>query len=233
MAKEKQNPKGDKPAKADKGGGDKGGKGGKGGKKADLKMPSGPPRMRVMFDEVVRKKLAEEFGIDNPHAIPRPVKVTINMGIGDAHENKNLLEKLKGHLTQLSGQASLTTYARRSIAGFKLREGWACGAKVTLRKARMWYFIDKLISLALPRVRDFRGVNPDAFDKAGNYSLGLTEQGLFPEINMDKVEQNEIHGMTVVITFENSDPAKSRFALAEMGMPFRREEAAEAGRKRR
>ncbi|MGE3851312.1 MAG: 50S ribosomal protein L5, partial [Planctomycetota bacterium] len=135
-------------------------------------------------------------------------------------------------LTQLSGQASLTTYARRSIAGFKLREGWACGVKVTLRKARMWYFLDKLVSLAIPRVRDFRGVNPDAFDKAGNYSLGLTEQGLFPEINMDKVEQNEIHGMTVVITFENSDPEKSRFTLAELGMPFRREEVAPERRKR-
>jgi large subunit ribosomal protein L5 len=190
MAKEKQqNPgKGDKPAKqprqpkADKGAG-----GGKGGKKVDLKMPKSPPRMRVMFDETVRPKVREEFGIGNIHECPRPVKVTINMGIGDAHDNKNLLEKLKGHMTQLSGQAALTTYARRSIAGFKLREGWACGVKVTLRKARMWYFLDKLISLAIPRVRDFRGVNPDAFDKAGNYSLGLTEQGLFPEINMDKV----------------------------------------------
>lgn len=203
-------------------------KGGKKGK-VEAKMPSTPPRLKVQFEDVVRKKVAEQFGIANPNAQPTIQKIVVNMGVGQANENKKLLDTLVNHLGQITGQQPVITKARRSVAGFKLREGYNNGTKVTLRKQRMWYFLDKLMALAVPRVRDFRGLNPESFDKAGNYSMGLNEQGLFPEINVDKIDHSEIHGMDITIVFKNSTPDKSRFVLAELGVPFKREEANVSG----
>lgn len=222
MAKEKAG----KPAKGDKAAAAPKKPAGKKEKKgaAEAKLPTEPPRLKVRYESDVRKAVAEQFGIANPHAQPQIEKVVLNMGIGLGHENKKLLETLIGHLGVIAGQQPVATKARRSVAGFKIRENYIIGTKVTLRKHRMWYFLDKLISLAVPRVRDFRGLNPESFDKAGNYSMGLAEQGLFPEVNVDKIDHNEVHGMDITIVFSNSTPDKSRFVLSELGMPFKRNE---------
>lgn len=221
----KGKPEGGKPA-----GGDKKGKG-----KDDGKAGGGavrtkdPPRLKTTYEKTVRAKTAEQFKIGNVNAIPKPVKVVLNMGVGKGNENKKLLETLTGHLSVIAGQKAVVTKARRSVAGFKLREGMSIGCKVTLRKKHMWFFLDKLISLAIPRIRDFRGLNPDSFDKAGNFTMGITEQGLFPEIEVDKIDHGDMHGMNISVVFENSSPEQSRFVLAGLGMPFKREEARAGG----
>ena len=177
------------------------------------------PRLRIKYDEKVRPALKEQFSYDNPMMIPRLQKVVINMGIGRAVENKARIEHAVRELTTIAGQKPVVTKARRSVAGFKLREGMPIGCRVTLRGARMWEFVDRLISVAIPRIRDFRGL-PVKLDGRGNYTMGLSEQSVFPEINLDKVEF--VQGMD--ITFVTSAPTdEEAFALLkELGMPFRK-----------
>ena len=145
------------------------------------------PRLKVRYQEQVRSRLQEELGFSNLMQVPRLEKVVVNMGVGDALKDGRMLEAAVDDLTTITGQRPVITKARKSIAGFKLREGMPIGAKVTLRGDRMWEFIDRLVSIAIPRIRDFRGLDPNAFDGRGNYTLGLTEQLIFPEIDYDKV----------------------------------------------
>lgn len=187
------------------------------------------PRLQTMFAEQVLPKTREEFNLANAHQLPRLTKIVTNVAIGRHLENQKLKPEIRDTvidtLTTITGQKPILVLAKRSVANFKVREGAPSAYMVTLRRERMWYFLDRLISLAIPRIKDFRGVKDTAFDSAGNYSLGLTEQAVWPEINMARV--NFSHGMNINFVFENSNPDVSRFVLREMGMPFvRREEKA-------
>ena len=163
--------------------------------------------------------MAEQFGRKNIHSLPRLEKVVINMGVGSAIQDKKDLEDARSAMTLIAGQKPVITKARKSIAGFRLREGMPIGCKVTLRGARMYEFVDRLISLALPRVRDFRGVNEKAFDGKGNYSLGLTEYVVFPELNPDKFTRSQ--GMNIVFVTSADNDDESREMLRMFGMPFK------------
>ena len=176
------------------------------------------PRLKERFQREVRARLQEELGFSNPMQVPRPEKVVVNMGVGDALKDGRMLEAAVDDLTIITGQKPVITKARKSIAGFKLREGQAIGAKVTLRGDRMWEFIDRLVAIAIPRIRDFRGLNPNAFDGHGDYTLGLTEQLIFPEIDYDKVLQVRGMDITVVTTARNDD--EGRALLVALGFPF-------------
>jgi large subunit ribosomal protein L5 len=164
----------------------------------------------------------EEFGLRNQHQLPRLEKIVLNCGVGRFLENQKLKPEIRdtvfGTLSTITGQRPIVQLAKRSVANFKVREGAPSGIMVTLRRDRMWHFLDRLISLAVPRIRDFRGLKVKSFDGSGNYSMGLTEQAVWPEINMAKVNFN--HGMNINIVFENSTPEMSRFLLQELGMPF-------------
>ncbi|CAN5678782.1 50S ribosomal protein L5 [soil metagenome] len=184
------------------------------------------PRLQVHYEERVRAKLSEQFGYVNPHRIPALEKIVVNVGLGEAPKNPKLLDSVVGELGQITGQKAVITRARKSIANFSLREGMPIGAKVTLRGVRMFEFLDRLINVALPRVRDFRGV-PNRFDGRGNYSLGVKEQLIFPEIDYDKV--SEIHGMDIVIVTTTNRDDEAYALLREMGMPFRGEQAVLVG----
>lgn len=185
-------------------------------------------RLKALYEEQVIPKLREQFGIGNVNAMPRIAKVIVNCGVGRFLEN----QKLKGDvrdtvistLTTISGQKPVEVIARRSVANFKVREGAPSAFMVTMRRERMWSFLDRLINLAIPRIKDFRGVKPTSFDRAGTYSMGLTEQAVWPEINMANVTFT--HGMHINVVFENSTPELSRFVLSELGMPFVRAESA-------
>ncbi|HCK55289.1 MAG TPA: 50S ribosomal protein L5 [Planctomycetaceae bacterium] len=166
--------------------------------------------------------LRDRLNKTNDLAVPRLEKVVISMGVGDAIVDNKRLDEAVGHLTTLSGQKPQITRARRSVAGFKLREGMPVGCRVTLRRQRMWEFLDRLIALALPRVRDFRGLSPDSFDGRGNYSLGLTEQMVFPEIDPDSVGHTQGMNITVVTTARTDE--EGRELLRELGMPFQKED---------
>ena len=181
----------------------------------------GTPRMRTHYEKVVRPNLAREFGITNPMQIPRITKVVLNVGMGEASKNPKLLDAVVIELGQITGQKPVITRAKKSIANFGLREGVPVGASVTLRGARMYEFLDRFITLAVPRVRDFRGLPNKSFDGRGNYTTGIKEQLIFPEIDYDKVEK--IHGMdiTVVTTAGRDDLAMA--LLREFGWPFRGE----------
>jgi large subunit ribosomal protein L5 len=179
------------------------------------------PRLQEKYSQEILPALAEKLGRNNRLALPRLEKITVNMGVGAAITEKKYLEEAVAALTQISGQKPIVTKARKSVAGFRLREGMAIGCKVTLRRQRMYEFLDRLISLALPRVRDFRGLNPKAFDGHGNYSLGLTEQMVFPEINPDKFSRPQ--GMTITISISTDSDDEARELLSRMGMPFRSE----------
>jgi large subunit ribosomal protein L5 len=176
------------------------------------------PRLKTWFHETVLPRLQEELGLQNPMRVPRVDKVVINMGVGDALKDGRMLEAAVDDLTIITGQKPVVTKARKSIAGFKLREGMAIGAKVTLRGDRMWEFIDRLVAISIPRIRDFRGLNPDAFDGSGNFTLGLTEQLIFPEIDYDKVVQVRGMDITIVTTAKNDD--EGRALLVALGFPF-------------
>lgn len=178
------------------------------------------PRIKVIFQEKVVPAMMKEFGYKNPMQVPRVERIVLNVGMGEAVQNVKLLESAAVELEQITGQKPVLTRAKKAIAGFKLREGIPIGTKVTLRGARMLEFLDRLVSVALPRIRDFRGVSPKAFDGRGNYTLGLKEQLTFPEIKYDDVAS--IHGMdiTIVTTAKRNDEAKS--LLAHLGMPFRK-----------
>ena len=177
-------------------------------------------RLKEKYDGQVRKQLQEKFGYKNVNQIPKLEKVIINMSVGDAIVNGKALDAAVAELTQISGQKPIVTKAKKSIAGFKLREGNAIGAKVTLRGDRMWEFLDRLISIAVPRIRDFRGLPPKSFDGRGNYNMGLREQLVFPEINFDKVDKARGMDITIVTTAK-SDEEASEF-LTAMGLPLRK-----------
>ncbi len=176
------------------------------------------PRMRSRYEEGV-PALMKRFGYTNRMQVPRLQKVVVNMGLGEAVANPKLVDAAVIELTAVAGQKPIVTRAKKAIATFKLREGMPIGAMVTLRRERMWEFVDRLISIALPRVRDFRGTSPRAFDGAGNYTLGLREQIVFPEIDFDKVEKIKGMNITFVTTAETDEEAKE--LLATLGMPFR------------
>ena len=176
------------------------------------------PRLKTRFREEVVSRLQRELGLDNPMQVPRLDRVVLNMGVGDALKDGRMLEAAVDDLTTITGQKPVITKARKSIAGFKLREGMAIGAKVTLRGDRMWEFIDRLVAIAIPRIRDFRGLNPSAFDGRGNFTLGLTEQLIFPEIDYDKVVKVRGMDITVVTTAKNDE--EGRALLVALGFPF-------------
>jgi large subunit ribosomal protein L5 len=176
------------------------------------------PRLKTRFREEVVSRLQSELGLDNPMQVPRLDRVVLNMGVGDALKDGRMLEAAVDDLTTITGQKPVITKARKSIAGFKLREGMAIGAKVTLRGDRMWEFIDRLVAIAIPRIRDFRGLNPSAFDGRGNFTLGLTEQLIFPEIDYDKVVKVRGMDITVVTTAKNDE--EGRALLVALGFPF-------------
>jgi large subunit ribosomal protein L5 len=176
------------------------------------------PRQKERFDRELRPALKEELGLSNIMQVPRLEKIAINMGVGEAVKDGRILEAAVADLTTISGQKPVVTKARKSIAGFKLREGQAIGVKVTLRGDRMWEFLDRLVSLALPRIRDFRGLNAEAFDGHGNYTMGITEQLIFPEIDYDKVGQVRGMDITVVTTATTDD--EGRALLVALGFPF-------------
>jgi large subunit ribosomal protein L5 len=185
------------------------------------------PRLLVRYESEVRTALGEKLGEANVMALPRLEKVIINMGVGDATQDKKMMEDATEALGLIAGQKPVVTVARQSIAGFKLREGVPIGCKVTLRGNRMYEFVDRLLSFTLPRVRDFRGVNPKAFDGRGNYSLGLNEYLVFPELNPDKFTRSQ--GMNIVFVTTAKDDAAGRELLKLLGMPFR--DASPAGAK--
>ena len=214
MAKNEDKPKSDKAAKAAKPA-----KGEKAPKAPAESAPSGPPRLRVRYEQEVRPALLATMQQKNPHAVPRMMKIVVNMGVGTATSEKKHVDEAVSALTTIAGQKAAVTRSRKSIANFKLREGMDIGCKVTLRGNRMYEFLDRLVSIALPRVRDFRGLNPNGFDGHGNYSLGLTEQLVFPELNPDKYLRPQ--GMNVTIVFSNGTDDSSRELLRLMGLPFK------------
>jgi large subunit ribosomal protein L5 len=179
------------------------------------------PRLRQRYDSEIRQSLLSELGLSNVMEVPRLSKIVINMGVGRATQQQSLLEGAVADLQLIAGQRPVVTKARRSIAAFKLREGMSIGCMVTLRNDRMWEFFDRLISIAIPRIRDFRGLSPKSFDGRGNYTFGVTEQLIFPEIDYDKVDQPR--GMDITIVTTGRTDAEGRALLSAFGFPFRRE----------
>lgn len=179
------------------------------------------PRLKTKYDAELRSALQQELGLGNIMEVPRMVKIVLNCGVGKATQQASLLDGAVADLTLITGQKPLVTKAKKSIATFKLREGNAIGAKVTLRGARMWEFYDRLVSVAIPRIRDFRGLNPNSFDGRGNYTFGVTEQLIFPEIDYDKIDT--VRGMDVTIVTTAETDEQGRALLRALGFPFRRE----------
>jgi len=179
------------------------------------------PRLKVRYDTEIRARLQSELGLANVMMVPRMEKIVVNMGVGRATQQPSLLEGAVRDLTAITGQKPLVTKAKKSIAGFKLREGNSIGAKVTLRNDRMWEFFDRLVSLAIPRIRDFRGLPPKGFDGRGNYTFGVNEQLIFPEIDYDKIDAPRGMDITIVTTARNN--AEGRALLEAFGFPFRKE----------
>lgn len=178
------------------------------------------PRLLEKYNDKIISSLKDGLGKTNVHSIPKLEKIVVNMGVGSAIQDKKYLDEALDVLTQITGQKPVVTKARRSIAGFRLREGMNIGCKVTLRGKRMYEFMDRLISIVLPRVRDFRGLNPQSFDKQGNYNLGLSEQLVFPELNPDKYTKSQGMNITFVTNVDSDDEA--RLLLSEFGMPFKK-----------
>ena len=227
----------EKPAKADAAG--EGGEGGEKKAAPTKKSPSkrkgeaaqglevgdgrvkrtAPPRLKTRYETEVAPQLMKDFGFKNKMQVPKVVKITINMGMGEAIQNPKLMDTAVDELSAIAGQKPVVTKAKKSIATFKLREGQKIGTMVTLRRERMWEFLDRLVNLALPRVRDFKGVSPRAFDGRGNYSLGIREQIIFPEINYDKIDK--IKGLNVSIVTSARTDEEGRALLKSLGMPFR------------
>ena len=176
------------------------------------------PRMQDKYNNDVAPALMKKFGYKSPMQIPKIDKIVINVGCGEARENAKVLDAIVADITAITGQKAVITKAKKSVANFKLREGMPVGVKVTLRASRMWEFLDRLFNVALPRVRDFRGINPNAFDGRGNYALGLKEQLIFPEIDYDKIDK--IRGMDIAICTTAKTDEEARELLALMGAPF-------------
>ena len=185
----------------------------------DARARTTPNLLQAYEDQAVRA-LVKEFSYDNPMEVPRIAKVIVNIGIGEAKDNARALEAAVGDVRAITGQQPIVVKARKSVAAFKLRAGMPVGIKATLRGRRMWYFLEKLIGVALPRIRDFRGVSPDGFDGRGNYSLGLREQIIFPEVDYDNIDKLRGLEVSIVTTAKTDDEARS--LLAQLGMPFRR-----------
>lgn len=179
------------------------------------------PRLKVRYNEEIRAQLKEELGLGNIMEVPRFEKIVVNVGCGGALDNRHLLDKVVAEVATITGQKPVITRAKKSIAGFKLREGNAIGVKVTLRGDQMWEFFDRLITLAIPRIRDFRGLNPKSFDGRGNYTFGVTEQLIFPEINYDEVDASRGMDITIVTTARTN--AEGKALLDAYKFPFRRE----------
>ncbi len=195
---------------------------GKNGTRGGTRMPGAiEPRLLTHYREVARPVLQEQFGFPNPHQIPQVVKVTLNVGVGEGSRDRKLVESVAGELAVISGQKAVITRARRSISNFRLREGMAVGATVTLRRRGMWEFLDRFVSVAVPRIRDFRGLNTRSFDGRGNYTVGIREQIIFPEVDYDKVKQ--IHGMDVTIVTSTDKDDQAYALLRQLGFPFRGE----------
>jgi large subunit ribosomal protein L5 len=182
-----------------------------------------PPRLRERYEEEIRDALRRRFGYTTLMEVPRIEKITLNMGVGDAKQDSNMLEAAGDQLATITGQRPNVRRARKSIAAFKLREGMPVGVSVTLRHARMWEFLDRLTSIAIPRIRDFRGLSPRSFDGRGNYSMGVREQIIFPEIDYDAIDQ--VRGLDVTITTTAATDEEAYILLRELGMPFAREGA--------
>jgi large subunit ribosomal protein L5 len=201
----------------------------KGGSKKGDDAPVGPlppARLKAMFREKVDAAVGAKFGLNNPMQRPRLKSIVVNVNMGRHLEGTKLpplvRQTVLDTLTKISGQKPIVIKAKKSVSNFKVRAGYETSAMVTLRRDRMWYFLDRLVHLATPRIKDFRGLNPKAFDRQGNYSFGLSEQGVFPEINMAEV--NFTHGMNINLQFSSSNPDMSRFLLSELGFPFRKDE---------
>jgi large subunit ribosomal protein L5 len=214
--KGEKTPKAAKPQKAEKG---EAGEAREKAPKARAPEERVTPRLKTYFEDVVRQKLAEEFGYKNRMQVPVLEKVVINMGIGEGVNDRKKVEQAAADLALIAGQKAVITKARKSIATFKVRDGQAIGCKVTLRKTRMYEFIDRLINIGLPRVRDFRGLNPKSFDGGGNYTLGIKEHIIFPEIDYDKA--TDIWGMDITVCTTAKSDAEARALLTAFNFPFR------------
>jgi len=177
-------------------------------------------RLKDFYRDDVTKQLTKQFGYKSVMEVPRVTKITLNMGVGDALTDKKVLEHAVSDMEKISGQKVIVTKAKKSIAGFKLREGWPVGCKVTLRADRMYDFLDRLITISIPRTRDFRGLNPKSFDKQGNYSMGVKEQIIFPEIEYDKIDK--LRGMDITITTTAKTAEESHALLSAFKFPFRK-----------
>ena len=176
-------------------------------------------RLQTIYRDKIAKDLQARFGYGSAMQVPRITKITLNMGVGEATSDKKILDNAVGDMEKIAGQKAVITHARKSIATFKIREGWPIGCKVTLRRERMYEFLDRLITIAIPRIRDFRGLNPRSFDGRGNYSMGVREQIIFPEIDYDKVDA--LRGMDIVITTTAGTDAEGRALLEAFNFPFR------------
>ncbi|ALR19164.1 MULTISPECIES: 50S ribosomal protein L5 [Sphingobium] len=184
------------------------------------------PRSKAQYDESIVKAMTEKFGYKNVMEVPRIEKITLNMGVGEATQDKKKVTSAAEEMELIAGQKPVITKAKKSIAQFKLREGMPIGAKVTLRRERMYEFLDRLINIALPRVRDFRGLNPKSFDGRGNYAFGIKEQIIFPEINYDRIDK--VRGMDIIVTTTAKTDEEARELLRLFGFPFPQEEEKQA-----
>jgi large subunit ribosomal protein L5 len=177
-------------------------------------------RLQEQFKTELAPELQKKLGLKNPMQVPRITKITLNMGVGEAVADKKVLESARSDMEKISGQRPIVRNARKSVAGFKIRENFPIGCKVTLRRERMYEFLDRLVNIAIPRIRDFRGLNPRSFDKQGNYSMGISEQIIFPEISFDEIDA--LRGMDITITTTARSPAEGRALLEAFNFPFRK-----------
>ena len=176
-------------------------------------------RLQTYYKETVVPQLKEQLGFDNVMEVPRITKITLNMGVGEAVGDKKVMDRAVGDMTAIAGQKPVVNNARRSVASFKIRDGWPVGCKVTLRREKMYEFLDRLVNIAIPRIRDFRGLNPKSFDRSGNYSMGVNEQIIFPEINYDEIDT--IRGMDITITTTARNAEEGKALLEAFNFPFK------------
>lgn len=177
-------------------------------------------RLQEKYKTELKGEIQKKLGLENPMQVPKITKITLNMGVGEALADKKVLEKARADMEKISGQRPETRLARKSVAGFKIREGFPIGCKVTLRRERMYEFLDRLVNIAIPRIRDFRGLNPKSFDRQGNYSMGVSEQIIFPEINYDEIDA--LRGMDITITTTARNPEEGRVLLEAFNFPFKK-----------
>jgi len=177
-------------------------------------------RLHEKYQNELAGEIQKKLGLENPMQVPMITKITLNMGVGEAVADKKIIEKAREDMEKIAGQKAVTTLARKSVAGFKIRDGMAIGCKVTLRRERMYEFLDRLVSIAIPRIRDFRGLNPKSFDRQGNYSMGVQEQIIFPEINYDEIDA--LRGMDIIITTSARNPEEGKTLLEAFKFPFKK-----------